>query len=416
MPPPSESRLPQNDPEFGNTQDGATPPHLDDESRSRDADGHPPDFGPGRRGGFGRGLGRPGPPPSFQQRPAQFFTVSDGRAPWRIGVFGDPDVTLVLGLNLGPHVDHVHRTRVAFLIAYLAALLVVGAGGWLISDRALRPVKALARTAERITAQGLDQRMDVKPEDAEFHRLATVLNAMLDRLERSYQQAVRFSADASHELKTPLTVLQGEVEQALQEAPPGSPLQQLFSQLLSEVQRLKAITRKLLLLSLADAGRLTLNLEPVNLSEAVEALCDDCQILAPGLTVDRDIQADVWASADADLLNQVLQNLSSNAVKYTPEGGWIRVQLAGDASVVRLTIANSGKGIPDEDRDKIFDRFYRGEKSRDRSVDGVGLGLSLAREIVRAHKGDLVLDPRTSAGVTAFTVTLPAAAPSGKHA
>ncbi|MBX7258058.1 MAG: HAMP domain-containing protein [Candidatus Hydrogenedentes bacterium] len=366
--------------------------------------------GPRRRGG-GRGMGPgrpPGPPAGIQRRPEQFFTESDGRMQWRIAVFGDPDATLALGLNLGPHLGHIHRTRIAFLVAYIAALLVVGAGGWLISDRALRPVKILARTAEQITAQDLSQRMDVRKEDAEFFRLASVLNAMLDRLEKSYQQAVRFSADASHELKTPLTILQGELEQALQGSPPGSPQQQLFSQLLGEVQRLKAITRKLLLLSLADAGRLTLHLEPVSLSDAVDSLCDDCQILAPGLTVERDIMPDLWVNADADLLTQVLQNISSNAIKYNKEGGWIRVRLDGDASTVRLDIANAGKGIVPEDRDKVFDRFYRGEKSRDRSVDGVGLGLSLAREIVRAHKGTLVLSPDTTDECTVFTMTLPA--------
>jgi signal transduction histidine kinase len=270
-------------------------------------------------------------------------------------------------------------------------------------------VRALAGAAEGITARGLDQRMPAQHDDPEFHRLATVLNAMLDRLERSFQQAVRFSADASHELKTPLTVLQGELEQALQEMPPGSATQETLSRLLGEVQRLKAITRKLLLLSLADAGKLTLHVEPVDLSQAVEALCEDCQILAPHLRIKKRIQPAQWVKADADLLNQVLQNLATNAIKYNQENGWVQFHLVGGGTAIQLAIANSGPGIRPEDRDKVFDRFYRGDKSRDRQVDGVGLGLSLAREIVRAHKGDLLLAPAAVDNATTFLMTLPLA-------
>lgn len=135
----------------------------------------------------------------------------------------NPDVTLVLGWNMSRFKDEMRSLRNAFLVALPAALVLIAAGGWWVSERALRPVRTLTVTAEGITAQGLDKRMPLKDEDAEFNRLISVFNGMMNRLEKSFRQAVRFSADAAHELKTPLTILQGELEQALQVAAPGSP-------------------------------------------------------------------------------------------------------------------------------------------------------------------------------------------------
>ncbi|MCC6487048.1 MAG: HAMP domain-containing protein, partial [Candidatus Hydrogenedentes bacterium] len=301
----------------------------------------------------------------------------------------------------------VSRARNAYLIAIPRALALIAAGGWLLAQRALRPVRALTTTAERVTAKGLDQRIPVSREDEEFMRLIGVFNEMLDRLEKSFKQAVRFSADAAHELKTPLTILQGELEQALQAAEAGSSAQQLSSSLLEEVQRLKSIIRKLLLLSLADAGQLKLNLEPLNFSEMLESACEDVQILAPELTVQSEVEEGVWIEADHDLLVQLVQNLTNNAIKYNRPGGKIGIQLKRDGQTVRFTIMNTGTSIPREDREKVFDRFYRADPSRNRKVDGAGLGLSLAKEIARAHRGELTLQD-TPDGVIAFRLTLAA--------
>jgi signal transduction histidine kinase len=233
---------------------------------------------------------------------------------------------------------------------------------------------------------------------------------MMDRLETSFYQATRFSADAAHELNTPLTILQGELEHALQSAELGSNQQQEYSSLLGEVQRLKTIIRKLLLLSLADSGKLKLSLEPVNISETLEAVCEDIEILAPHLTANKYIDSDVWVMADADLIRQVIQNLTNNAIKYNHEGGSITLRLLSEGPVVTFTISNSGRSIPREDRNMIFDRFYRGDKARSRRIDGFGLGLSLAREIARAHRGNLVLED-TPNGITTFTLALPGTEP-----
>lgn len=352
--------------------------------------------------------GPPGPFPALPLRMQPFYTVHAGGHAWRVGVMSNAESTLVLGLNLAPYAAEMGRFRNLFLMAVPAALVLIALGGWWLAQRALRPVQALTRTAEGITAQGLDRRIAEIGEDEEFVRLIRVFNGMLDRLEKSFGQAVRFSADAAHELKTPLTILQGELAEAVQAAAPGSEHQQTLSRLLEEVQRLKTITRKLLLLSLADSGRLKPQMEPMNFSEMVEAAGEDVQIMAGDLRIDLEVEPDVSVNGDADLLRQVIQNLTSNSVKYNEPGGMVGVQLRRKAGKVLLSIANTGPGIPPEDRERVFERFYRVDKSRNRRVDGLGLGLSLAREIVRAHGGELVLEDDGPGRLTRFVATLPA--------
>lgn len=368
--------------------------------------GEPPPLD--RNGPFG--FGPPPLPNPMTIRAERIRTVECGGRTWRLGVMSNPEVTLVLGLNLAPHQGEMHRLGALFLMAAPAALLLIALGGWWLAHRALRPVVALTRTAERVTARALDQRIPAGQQDAEFDRLIRVFNGMLDRLEKSFHQAVRFSADAAHELKTPLTILQGELAQAVQSAPSGSEQQQVLNRLLEEVQRLKSITRKLLLLALADSGRLAPQTQPVDLSAVVEEVGEDAEILAGGLAVQRDVEPGIWVNADPDLLRQVTQNLISNAVKYNVSGGKIAIRLARSGNSTRFTVANTGPGIPASDRERVFERFYRADKSRNRRVDGTGLGLSLAREIVRAHHGELVLE-NAQPGWTAFSVILPAIRP-----
>jgi heavy metal sensor kinase len=345
--------------------------------------------------------------PALPRKEAQFYTrQADGRT-WRVGVMGNPYVTLIIGADIGEFNGRMIELRNTFLATLPVVLLLAAGGAWLVARRALRPVTALTRTAEQMTVRGLDQRIPAMTRDQEFNRLITVFNEMMDRLETSFRQATCFSADASHELKTPLARLQVELEQALESAPSGSPQQGVYGSLLDEISRLKAIVQKLLLLSLADAGRLQLNLEPVDLTRLLENVIEDCQAQAPNLTVEHDLAANVQVSADSDLLEQALQNLVSNAIKYNHANGRVVLELAREADRVRVRVANTGPGIPPADRHRVFERFYRGDPSRSGRVEGVGLGLSLSREIIRAHGGEVVLEDGGS-DLTAFRVILPA--------
>jgi len=313
----------------------------------------------------------------------------------------------MIAVSLQPLAEMLHRLQTAMLAAAVPGLLLIAAAGGFLASRAMRPVAALTRTAERITAQDLSRRIPTTRQAQEFQRLTEVFNDMLNRLEKSFQQATRFSADAAHELKTPLTILQGQLEESLRSAEDGSELQKLCAGLLEEVQRLKNIVRKLLLLSLADAGELKIHLESIDLSQLIESTIEDARILAPALHIESSIAPGAAVAADPDLLGQVLQNLVSNAIKYNTDGGLVRMELSRDANMFRLAVTNSGEPIPGEAQARLFERFYRGDPSRSKAVEGVGLGLSLAREIARAHGGDLVLAGSDASGTT-FELRLPA--------
>ena len=377
------------------TEDGRRPPP---ESRFR-----PPDeLGPPDENVRGGPPGSP-PPVSF----GKFETVGTKSGGWRVGVGGSQQTTFIVAIGLRQLENSLAQLERVLLAAAIPGLLLIAAAGWFVATRAMRPVAALTRTAESITARDLRQRIPATTQAAEFQRLTDVFNAMLDRLEKSFGQATRFSADAAHELKTPLTILQGHLDQALRDSPDGSEQQKLCANLLEEVQRLKNIIRKLLLLSLADAGELKLNREEVDMGALVENAAEDAQILSPELKIETSIAPAVKIAADPDLLAQAVQNLVSNALKYNRAGGFVRLALARDAKAARFTVTNSGEPIPAADQPRIFERFYRADPSRTRAVEGVGLGLSLAREIARAHGGELALE-RSDGEATSFVLSLPA--------
>ncbi len=372
-----------------------------------------PGAGVGRgRGGMGRGFGPGGGAVAAFTKIPRFQTVSTTRGKWRLGMLGTADTTLVIGLNIDRLHADLNRLRNAFLAALMIALLMVGLGGWLVAGRALRPLKTIAQTAERVTASGLDARIPATTEDPDIARVIQVLNRMMDRLEASFRQATRFSADASHELKTPLAIMQGELENALQFAPPGSPQQRLCSNLLEETQRLKTITRSLLLLAQADAGQLRLALESVNVSAELEDMVDDARILAADKQPEFDvqIQPQLCVHADRALLHTAYFNLIDNAVKFTEPHGRIEIRLAAAKENITFEIGNTGPSIPPDEQPRIFERFHRVHQAGKTGAGGIGLGLSLAREIIRAHGGELSL-AESRLGWTRFTAIFRSATP-----
>ncbi|MEH2224800.1 ATP-binding protein [Nostoc sp.] len=352
-------------------------------------------------------------PPLIRPRPPQFVTEQTATAVWRIGATKFPNAQIAIAISLQAVDRDMATIRNIFLVSIPGALLLVAVGAWLVSGGALRPIRQLTGVIQQVTVKGLDQRIPIGTTDVEFVELIQVFNLMLERLERSFTQASRFSGDAAHELKTPLTILQGELERTLQQVDPGSEVQQRLSNLLDEVRRLSGIMRKLLLLSLADAGKMSLYLVEVDMSELLMEMLEDVEMLAPQLTVETDFTDGLRVKGDRDLLIQILQNLFSNAIKYNLANGWIKIRTHQTPTTLHVTIVNASEDIPLSDRDvydglrlRIFDRFYRGDPSRNRKIEGIGLGLSLAREIARAHRGDLTLD-LTPSGQTAFTLTLP---------
>ncbi|HPQ39413.1 MAG TPA: ATP-binding protein, partial [bacterium] len=355
---------------------------------------------------------RPGPgaPPPLPQSPPE--TVSAGGSDWRITAFSNPSISLIIALNLSDFYDQMHRMRNLILAVLPPALLLIAAGGWFTAHRAVRSITLLTETTRSVSASDLTRRVPEHTTDRELKELIAVTNSMLDRLETSFRQAVRFSGDAAHELKTPVTILQGELDAAVQAAPEGSPLQTQLAGLLEQVSRLSRIIRNLLLLARADAGRLNIRRESIDFSALVREQLEDIEVLDTSLTVVDSVPAGMIVQGDPGLLRHLISNLVTNAVKYNNQGGIIRLGLQQDTEkqVTILEIANSGPGIPPEDRAHVFERFYRGDPERNSGLEGSGLGLSIAREIARFHGGDVSLISTDDAW-TVFRVNLPTAQP-----
>ena len=311
---------------------------------------------------------------------------------WRAGLAVTPHSRVAVAMSLARVDADMAALRNAYLFAVPLALALIGLGSWIVAARALAPVRRLNASIRMVTAAGLDQRVTTREQDREFEELALAFNEMLGRLEKSFRQASRFSADAAHELKTPLAILQGQIEREINSAEAGSRIQEMLAGILDEVRRLSAISRKLLLLSQADAAQLRLQLAPFDLSAALLDLAEDTRMLAPALRVTEAVPPGITVSADGNLLTQILHNLVSNAIKYNVEGGWIRIAASRSPEHATVVVSNASAGIDAEDRARLFERFYRADRADGRRIDGVGLGLSLSRELARVHGGNLELE------------------------
>jgi heavy metal sensor kinase len=287
-----------------------------------------------------------------------------------------------------------------------AALLAL-AGGWWLMKKSLAPVAGLTLAAEKISAHNLSERLPRTRSGDEFDRLTVVFNDMLARLDDSFNRIREFTLHASHELKTPLTVLCGETETALRDASLLPAERERFVSQLDELQRLTRIVDGLTLLAKADAGQVALKVEPLQFDELVRDNFADAQILAEphGIQVELTGCEAITLPGDRHRLRQLLLNLTDNAVKYNEPQGHITMSLQRAGNLAQFTIANTGPGIPQESLPRIFDRFYRGDPAHGNEVDGCGLGLSIAKWIVSAHQGTIRIES-TPAQLTTVIVRL----------
>jgi signal transduction histidine kinase len=299
--------------------------------------------------------------------------------------------------------------RIVFWCGVPAALLAIG-GGWWLMRKALAPVAALTRAAERVNERNLGEPLPRTGSGDEFDRLTEVFNAMTVRLQASFTRIREFTLHASHELKTPLTILSGETETALRDpALPHAQRERAASQL-EELRRLAAIVDGLTLLAKADAGLVQLARAPVRFDELVRDSFADTQILAhaSGIQVDLTSCEPATVHGDPHRLRQLLLNLADNAVKYNRPGGSVTIALRRNGDLAAFTIANTGPGIASDALPRVFDRFFRGDPAHGSDVEGCGLGLSIAQWIVSAHNGTIQIES-APATVTTVTVRLPLA-------
>ncbi len=296
-----------------------------------------------------------------------------------------------------------------FLVLIPIVLVISVVGGYFLAKQSLRPVEEITRTTRKITATNLRERIRVKNPEDEIGRLTETLNDMIGRLEASFEQVQQFSLDASHELRTPLTIMRGEIELALRGNRKGASYKKTLASLLDEVLRMTSIIEGLILLAKADSGTVKLDRKPTRLDSLAGEVKEDAEILAEQKKISVSISKldEVTVLGDSVRLRQLMLNLVDNAIKYTPNGGRITLSLErtnGDAS---FSVEDTGAGISPGDLKKIFDRFYRVDKSRSRLPDGLGLGLSISKWVAEAHGGSLRAESRVGTG-SKFTVTLPA--------
>jgi heavy metal sensor kinase len=322
--------------------------------------------------------------------------------------FGGKEFLVLLLASLEA-VDHeLDQLRGVLLIAGLVTLLLSSGLAYGLARKALAPVDQLRRATDAVTADRLDRRLSVSNPHDELGRLAQTINALFARLERSFAEVRRFTADASHELRTPLTVLRTEVEVAQGKTLSPAEYQHLLGNVLEELARMTRLTDQLLTLSRRDAGVEQFTPAPLNLHAVVSSVVEGLRPLAESREVSLRLDGEtaVQVAGDEGRLRQVFINVLDNALKYTPQGGTVTVQIRRQASGGVVTVADTGIGIAPEHLPHIFDRFYRVDKARTRAEGGTGLGLSIAQSIVQAHGGRIELASEPGVGTTC-TVALP---------
>jgi heavy metal sensor kinase len=308
--------------------------------------------------------------------------------------------------------------RLSTSIAILGFLLLAALGGYAIARRALAPLGLMAAHARAIGASNLHERLPVAEPGGEIGSLAQVINALLERLERSFGLQRRFVADASHELRTAVAIVRAESEIALGRPTRPEAEYRVALQVTHDAgKRLTRIVDDLLLLARADEERQAMRSEPLYLNELVTEVAAAIRALAAERRIVVEVTAfpDAPVEGDPELLSRMLLNLLDNAVKYSPAGSTVRVSLTAEGDAWRLAVTDEGPGIPDADRAAIFERFHRVEKDRSRGAastsSGAGLGLAIARSIAEMHGGSLVLARSSSRG-SEFVAIIPARAPT----
>lgn len=302
-------------------------------------------------------------------------------------------------------------------ILSLISIIISAVAGYYMAKRALEPIQEITATARAVAAGDLSRRLTSTSQDKEIRVLVRVLNKMFEDLEASFQAQKRFTADASHELRLPLTIIKGEIEVALRHPRTAEEYEQVLRQQLETIERMERIVNDLLTLARADAGQLELVQEPVDLSLLLQEVGQQHLILFSGHHVNLDIQIEegLEVMGDAPHLERVIMNLLHNAYKHAPEHSTVYLHAHAEDGMAVISVRDEGPGIPIEQQALLFDRFFRADDARCRKEgEGAGLGLAICKRIVAAHDGEITVHSVPGEGAT-FTVRLPLSGPEPTH-
>jgi heavy metal sensor kinase len=333
----------------------------------------------------------------------------------RVGTFpiqrdGQVIGALQVGLALEDSEDTLQTLLKVLLALAPATLLLASGGGLFLADRALAPIDRITRTARRISAENLSGRIGMRGPDDEVGRLARTFDAMLERLDAAFARQRQFTADASHELRTPLTAIIGQIDVTLEQPRDTESYRVTLAAVREQARRLARLSNDLLFLAHTDVPPDVVAFEPLDLSDLLPAIAAQVAPLAAARaqTVALAPLPPLAVLGNEDQLIRLILNLLDNALCYTPPGGRIALDGALDGANVTLRVSDSGPGIAPEHLPRLFDRFFRGDRSRGRAQGGSGLGLAIAQSIARAHGGRIDVESTVGRG-SAFTVVLPVA-------
>jgi heavy metal sensor kinase len=314
-------------------------------------------------------------------------------------------------IQMGTHLKFVRKNLSQLkynMITAFPILLILGSlGGWILARRSLAPIGYIASKAQSITSQNLNERLNLRGTDDEMDDLIRTINGMIERLEGSFKRMAEFTADASHELKTPICAMRGETEVLLSKERTKDEYEEALAHLIEQFDRMNQMLNDLILLSKSDSSQIQLRTSPLRLDFLISSITSLFNVLAEQKRIDFVVGPleEVVVKGDEGRLQQLIANLIDNAIKYT-QGGSIRVSLEKNAETAIIRVKDTGIGIPKEEQEKIFKRFYRIDKSRSRETGGVGLGLSIAEWIAHVHHGRIEVESELNHGST-FTVYLP---------
>jgi heavy metal sensor kinase len=332
------------------------------------------------------------------------------RGPRREALKRGPQATVILvGKPIAREINELTSFGWRLAGSGCLALGVGLAGGWAISRGIVRPIARISATAAAISATNLSGRIEAAQLDNELTGLAGVLNDMFSRLQDEFSRQARFTADASHELRTPVALLHSQIELALNRRRTPEEYREALETCQRASTRLRSLLDGLITLARADAGKLALAFQPVDLVALVEEVAARHRADAGRARVDITTTlpgAPVEVKGDPTSLARLLENLLTNAIRHTADGGRIEISLTADRQEAVLSVADTGCGIPEDDLPHIFERFYRVDKARSRSSGGSGLGLAICQSIVEAHSGTIGCTSKLDEGTT-FVVRLP---------
>lgn len=296
--------------------------------------------------------------------------------------------------------------RLLLFILLPATVFVTGIIGAFLAKITLNPVDRMINTMHQITAENMKQRLAIPDTKDEIRRLADTFNEMLSRLEDSFSSQRKFIEDLTHELKTPLAILKGELEVSLKKVRSNEEYHSILLSNLEEVNRITGIVEDLLILARFDSNVITLEMKPLDITSLVSEITEDITVLARQKNIDFTVSGDgkIHVSGDREKLKRLFLNLLVNAINYTPQSGKVQIHVTKNGDYAKISVSDTGIGISDDELPHIFDRFYHVDKLRTGS--GSGLGLSIAKSIAEAHRGRIEVRSRPGAGST-FTVFIP---------